>query len=361
LTSRPDLPIRLGFSKIASDDHKDLVLHDIPIEEIKHDISLFFNYRLAEIRSERSLPTDWPCDRDLRRLVAISVPLFIFAATICRIFEQPDWDPMDSLTEIFTHQNDQSKLDGTYLPVLDRLLSRQHGKQKEKLVSEFQQVIGAIVTLESPLSVASLSKLLGLPERLIHLRLNPLRSVLRVPDNETVPVRLFHLSFRDFLLDPETHKKTPFGMNKTEMHHKLTRRCLFTCQNLRKNICGLPSDGTERTEIDRQTVDYNLPPELKYACRYWAYHLVKCTNSDNMKYGAPLFLQRHFLRNRFLYWVEAMSLLGLTSEIMGILVRLQTAIPVSCADMSYMLRTNSFREMAFPQLQIFFTMPSDSS
>ncbi|OQD75267.1 hypothetical protein PENANT_c158G06719 [Penicillium antarcticum] len=185
LTSRPDLPIRMGLLKIADDDHKDFVLHDIPLEAIKHDISLFFDYRLMEIRKERFLPSNWPGDEVLQRLVALSVPLFIFAATICRIFEEPDWHPIDSLTEILTRQNDQSKLDRTYLPVLDRLLGRQHEKHKEKLVSEFQQVIGAIVTLESPLSVLSLAKLLDLPERLVRLRLDPLHSVLRVPVYET--------------------------------------------------------------------------------------------------------------------------------------------------------------------------------
>ncbi|OOQ86570.1 WD domain protein [Penicillium brasilianum] len=326
LTSRPDLPIRIGFSKITDDDHKDFVLHDIPLEVIKHDISLFFDYRLTDIRTERFLPSDWPGDEGLQKLVALSVPLFIFAATICRIFEEPDWDPIDSLSEILARQNDQSKLDRTYLPVLDRLLGRQHEKHKGKLVSEFQQVIGAIVTLESPLPVPSLAKLLDLPERLVRLRLDPLHSVLRVPDNETVPVRLFHLSFRDFLLDPETQKKTPLGINETEMHYRLAKQCLLMCQSLRKNICGLPSDGTERTEMDRQTIDSNLPPELQYACRYWAYHLVKCANSENMIYSALLLLQRHFLRKHFLHWVEAMSLLGLTSEILGILDRLQAAI-----------------------------------
>jgi hypothetical protein len=334
LTSRPDIPISLGFLKIASDDHKDLVLHDIPMEAIKHDISLFFDHRLAEIRIERSLPTDWPGNRDLRRLVALSVPLFIFAATICRIFQEPDWDPMDSLTEFLTHQNDQSKLDGTYLPVLDRLLNRQHGKQKQKLVSEFQQVIGAIVTLESPLSVASLSKLLGIPERLIHLRLNPLHSVLRVPDNETVPIRLFHLSFRDFLLDPETRKKNPLGINETEMHYIMAKKCLLMCQTLRKNICQLPSDGIERAEVARRTIDAYLPPELQYACRYWVHHLIKCTDSDTMMYSALLFIQRQFLRRHFLHWVEAMSFLGLTSEITSIIDCLQKGIPVGSEDTS---------------------------
>ncbi|CEJ62554.1 hypothetical protein PMG11_11051 [Penicillium brasilianum] len=328
LTSRPDLPIRLGFLRIADDDHTDFVLHDIPLEVIKRDISLFFDHRLIEIRTERFLPSDWPGDEGLQKLVALSAPLFIFAATICRIFEEPDWDPIDSLTEILAGQNDHSKLDRTYLPILDRLLDRQHEKHKERLVSEFQQVIGAIVTLESPLSVPSLAKLLDLPARLIRLRLDPLHSVLRVPENETIPVRLFHLSFRDFLLNPQTRKKTPLGINETEMHYRLAKQCLLMCQSLRKNICGLPSYGTERTEIDLQIVDSNLPPELQYACRYWAYHLMKCANSENMTYSALLFLQRHFLREHFLHWVEAMGLLGLTSEILGILDRLQAAISI---------------------------------
>ncbi|KAJ5912894.1 hypothetical protein N7504_001777 [Penicillium tannophilum] len=187
LTSRPDLPVRLGFSKIASEDHRDLILHDIPEEVIAHDITLFLNHRLTEVRTERSLPTDWPCDGDFQKLVALSVPLFIFAATICRLFEDPVWDPTDSLADILTHQNDESKLDSTYLPVLDRLLYGQHGKRREILVTEFQQIIGVIVTLESPLSVISLAKLLGFSKDLIQLRLNPLHSVLRVPDDETIP------------------------------------------------------------------------------------------------------------------------------------------------------------------------------
>jgi hypothetical protein len=89
LTSRPDLPIRLEFLRIARDDHKDFVLHNIPEEVIEHDITLFFNHQLVEIRTKRSLPPDWPDDRDFRRLVVLSVPLFIFAATICRILNDP--------------------------------------------------------------------------------------------------------------------------------------------------------------------------------------------------------------------------------------------------------------------------------
>ncbi|THC94020.1 hypothetical protein EYZ11_006492 [Aspergillus tanneri] len=104
LTSRPELPIRLGFSEIANHDYQDLVLHKIPEAVTARDISLFMNHRLSRIRTERSLPTNWPGETDIQALVKLSVPLFIFAATVCRIFQDPQWDPIENLAEILTHQ-----------------------------------------------------------------------------------------------------------------------------------------------------------------------------------------------------------------------------------------------------------------
>jgi hypothetical protein len=90
------------------------------------------------------------------------------------------------------------------------------------------------------------------------------------------------------------------------------------CQSLRKNICQLRSDGIPRAEIDRQTIDECLPSELQYACRYWAFHLAQCIDLNNVMYKALSFLEKHFL-----HWVEAMCLLGLASEVVGIVNLLQ--------------------------------------
>lgn len=73
----------------------------------------------------------------------------------------------------------------------------------------------------------------------------------------------------------------------------LARQCLSMCQNLRKNICGLPSDGTQRTEIDHQTVNFCILSELQYAFQFWAYHPGKCTDADNMMHSVLLLLQKH--------------------------------------------------------------------
>ncbi|KAJ5727842.1 hypothetical protein N7493_005662 [Penicillium malachiteum] len=110
LTSRPELVIRLGFSKIPTHDHQDLILNDIPRELIKQDTSLFLTRRSTELKEElelsRPLPEDWLGETDLQRLVAIpSFPLFIIAATICRMLKDHSWDPIDSLAEILLRCN----------------------------------------------------------------------------------------------------------------------------------------------------------------------------------------------------------------------------------------------------------------
>ena len=52
LTSRPDLPVRLGFRKLSADAYQDVVLQDIPQAIIEHDISAFLKDEFAKIRDD---------------------------------------------------------------------------------------------------------------------------------------------------------------------------------------------------------------------------------------------------------------------------------------------------------------------
>ena len=325
LTSRPEWPILQEFSRATSDWQDIFALHEIDKSAIEHDISLFLRHRLSVIRADRSLPAGWPGAKNIRSLVNLSSPLFIFAATACRILEDPQWDPTDSLAEIFAHRNDASQFDGTYLPVLNRLLKGQSKKQERKLIQDYQELLGAIVVLESPLSAVSLSQLLGVAEGQTERRLSSLRSVSNIPEDSAKPVRLFHLSFRDFLLDQETRCRTIFRVDEKETHQRLFMRCLYVCGSLRKNICGIKYN-TKRSEIDRQIINNYISPELQYSCRYWAHHLTESKVTIGEMNESLLFLEKHFL-----HWVEAMSLLELVSEVVGIVNLLQSALQVSVA------------------------------
>jgi hypothetical protein len=324
LTSRPELPIRLGFSEVAKYDYQDLVLHDISKKVTEHDIYLFLKDRFAKIRHERGISRDWPSDDVIKELVTMSVPLFICAATVCRYIENLKWEPALRLTELLKDQAKYAaKMDKTYLPILTQLVDDQDNDESEQqqLLQEFQDVVGVIILLAVPLSVNALSSFLGLEPDLISNRLDSFQSVLSVPKNRDLPVRILHLSFRNFLV----RSKSRFLVNEPKKHMDIAVRCLTIMRGrLKKNLCNLEGYGTQRTEIDTRSIRQHLPPELQYSCRYWVYHLTKSGIVATAIEEICWFLQEHFI-----HWMEAMSLLGVVSEVVGIIDQLQRVIRVS--------------------------------
>ena len=55
ITSRPEVPISLGFYSISGSVHEDFVLHEIPAAVIRHDINVFLRHELGKIREEFSI------------------------------------------------------------------------------------------------------------------------------------------------------------------------------------------------------------------------------------------------------------------------------------------------------------------
>lgn len=328
VTSRPELPISLGFSEVADHEYQDLALHEIPKEVTEHDINLFLQDRFAKIKHNRNISQDWPGDNIIQELVTISVPLFISAATVCRYIENSKWEPKLRLTELLADQAKYvSRMDKTYLPILKRLLDDQESDEPEQqqLLKEFQTIIGVIILLEAPLSINALSLFLKLGTDQISNRLDSLRSVLSVPGDRDQPVRILHLSFRDFLVQPGTK----FSVDKAQKHRDIAKLCLTTMRSgLKRDICHLEGNlegpGTRRADIDPQHMRRYLTPELQYSCRYWIHHLEQSHAISSSIEDVRLFLQTHFL-----HWVEAMALLGLISEVVGMLDLLHMIIPVS--------------------------------
>jgi hypothetical protein len=321
VTSRPELHIRLGFKEMPNGTYQDLVLHEVPKSTIEHDIRLFLEHELGAIRQERMLALDWPSSHQIMALVELAVPLFIYAATVCRFVGTKGRNPIKYLDKVLEYEKSTfSQLDGTYLPALEQLLDEQKDDKEEWLI-EFREVVGSIVVLESPLSITSLGCLLRLSEEEVRCRLDSLHSVLSVPNSEDVPVRLLHLSFREFLVDPQKQGKSPFWVDEKSTHNKLASCCLELMSGLsglRQDMCGLVSPGVLRSEIDDGTVASSLLPELQYACRYWTSHLIQSQQDIIDGNTTHIFLQKHLL-----HWLEAMSLMREASRCVHLLDSLQ--------------------------------------
>ncbi|KAF5599141.1 trp-asp repeat containing protein [Fusarium pseudocircinatum] len=239
ITSRPELPIQLGFLDISG-MYQGLELHSIAQDVMEHDISIFLQHELVIIRqnfnnlvrNDQRLAEQWPGTVKIRQLVSMTQPLFIAAAT-----------------------------------VVNRL-----SREREEIVKSFHSFVGVIVTLATPLTINSLSLLLSIPATAIDMRIKVLQSVLDVPKTPEVSVRILHLSFRDYLMDPELQGATDFWVDEKDTHKRLTSRCLFVMDStLRENMCRLPFPGTSPSEVEGPDLRKFIPPELHYACHYWKY------------------------------------------------------------------------------------------
>lgn len=243
---------------------------------------------------------------------------------MCRYIENSKLEPKLRLAELLKDQAKYvSRIDKTYLPILTRLLDDQESDkfEQQQLLQVFQAIVSVIILLAVPLSINTLSLFLGMEADRISNRLDTFRSVLSIPGGRDQPVRILHLSFRDFLVQ----SRTKFLVNKPKKHKDIAKLCLKTMQShLQKDICNLESPGIRGADIDPQDIHQYLPPELQYSCRYWIHHLKESQDLSSEIEDVQLFLEKHFL-----HWVEAMSLLGLISEVVGMLDLLHTDVLVS--------------------------------
>ncbi|OCK72901.1 hypothetical protein K432DRAFT_35383, partial [Lepidopterella palustris CBS 459.81] len=95
--------------------------------------------------------------------------------------------------------------------------------------------------------------------------------------------------------------------------------------SLRRDICTLHAPGTLTSTIDRSRVDYFLPKELQNECRFWVQHLQR--GQTHFLVDMQLQVQVYtFLKEYFLYWLEALSLMSKPTGSIRALISLEDLI-----------------------------------
>jgi hypothetical protein len=387
VASRPECHLRTSFAQLECKYHEVFLyeaLHEVADEDIQKDISVFLEFQLGQIRDSHNLtsvplPADWPSKSLVDALVNISVPLFILAATACRFIGDRDLGAPTSLAQEFLEHHRQlgvsNPLARTYLPILEQLLVKRSGAvpeirskaEKEKIIANFRRVVGTIVLLEAPLSVTSLSELLQMDPADVNLRLSGLNSVLNIPKVSSSPVKLFHLSFRDFLVGTgDQDEGHDFLIDEQEIHANLASQCIALLSrddNLKQDICGLNHPGKLRSDIDQDTIDTCLPPHVRYACLHWVFHFKESRGRIRFDDETHRFLTTHLI-----HWLEALSLLGRIAESGGMVESLLARVDVSDLYMHFPLNVTRtaakfvfiYRIHATIEYSASYAIPNDS-
>uniref|UniRef100_A0A8H7N7D5 NACHT domain-containing protein n=1 Tax=Bionectria ochroleuca TaxID=29856 RepID=A0A8H7N7D5_BIOOC len=336
ITSRPEVHIRRGFQEIL-DCQKEVVLHNISGDVIQQDIIIYLKDELAQIRKRHNkiisqfgqpIEEDWPGDERIKSLAKMATPLFIFAATVCRLLDCDN--PREEIDRIVSQgqkPHDQT-LDGAYEAAPGRILKgKENSSGESKIVGNFGVVVGSIVLLEEPLSVPALAQLLGTsPETVLNM-VTSVSSVLNVPRDGKTPVKTFHLSFREFLINKQRNKSPKLQIDEDKTHRDLADKCLQLLLKsgiLKNDICKLGTLDTKNQDVTQNTIDDKLPPQVQYACRYWVHHTKKGNVKLHNKHPAYEFLKKHFL-----HWLEVLSLIGRLSETIGLIRELLALVDLN--------------------------------
>ncbi|RDW66554.1 hypothetical protein BP6252_10189 [Coleophoma cylindrospora] len=239
ITSRPEIAIRCGFHNMPEVSYHNLMLHLIPEEVVKHDITIYLRHELDRIREDKGLGNDWPSEETFQKLLQNSGRLFIYPATICRFLGKsifPKRDLAKILQSGTAHHRSSDSLDIMYTQILEKAISEVHDEDLKDVVQLFQQIIGSILVLSDTLSANTLTDLLDISSHEMSPILEPLYSVLDIPTSKDQPLRIFHLSFRDFLVNESRCKDSRLRIDQRQAHAKVLTNCLkIMSRRLKKN------------------------------------------------------------------------------------------------------------------------------
>ncbi|KAL2848932.1 hypothetical protein BJY01DRAFT_246158 [Aspergillus pseudoustus] len=324
VTSRTEAYIVDSFRDLPGVLHRDLSSDQSRDGSTERDISRFMRASLKTLAEYHSLGDDWPEEKLIQGLIVKADRLFVYAATACRYLQNsayPDRRLVEMLDTGTKGHSSTKALDDMYLLILSQMFAHCTSEDRDDVAVLFQQVVGTIVTAFEPLSSSGLASLFSISSRQVAMTLRQLHSLLHVPDDEVSLIEVFHLSFRDFIVNPSRCIDPQLRIEESQAHETLFLSCVdLMTASLRRDMCDLGEDGALASTVPRSTIDACIPPPLQYACLYFGPHIVKANLC-----GLHSVKLDEFLRTHFLHWLEVLSLLGRVGDGVWILQALEDA------------------------------------
>ena len=317
ITGRPESRILEGFRLPLLKEATVFVLHEVEPGQVSNDIRLFFRHSFSELKRYRRGLGDWPTEEQVNLLCERAAGLFVHAVATFRFIDEKNDSPKKQLDRLLQSQESSilegkakfkanATLDSLYMSILKEA----YGSDDPEKDPRVRSILGAVVLAANPLSPSTIATLLGFELEEVLPLLSSLHSLLILQDDPDHPVRPFHKSFPDFIVDPTRCADPRFRVHPPDQQAEHLFSCLETMnRELKRNICKLP-DGFANSEVInlRERINENIGQVLEYACRSWYKHLVGVIPARIMP------ILRRFLEEKFLFWLEVLSVLGAAKE-----------------------------------------------
>ncbi|KAF7973984.1 hypothetical protein HWV62_13870, partial [Athelia sp. TMB] len=303
ITSRPTNTIEEYLSR-----RNHIVAHSIDVHsaENKVDIDMYVDTQLRDEAILRKMGLISPDEAIIRDLKRLAEGLFVWIVTICN-FLRTAHRPKDKLQALLSKSSQQGthpekKMDQLYAAILAEC----GDWEDTDFVKDYDLVIGTIMALKRPLSLAALRALhdgsLDLEaEQLLHR----FGSVLTGFRDDQQPIRTLHLSFHEFVTNRAANDDSTKRFHLSEKEHsgRLAELCVKTLnRELAKPIAGtgyLAIDVGDAAGIPTISA---VSEQLVYSCAHWPSHLEDVERPQTIKTHITTFISRHMVK-----WIEVVA------------------------------------------------------
>ena len=318
MTSRPERHIITSFrGPLLKKATNTFILHQVKRSTVDRDICRFFKHELSKLTRQPCASKGWPTDEQVKSLCRRAAGFFVYAVATVKFLNHKFRSPSDRLDIIMaspeatihkgkTGLKTHNSLDSLYTSILHTTFPDDDADDDAVVRS----VLGAMVLVVNPLPPSAIATLMGLGCDVVTTLLESVQSLLVLHEDPGKPVQPFHKSFPDFMIDPSRCSNPRFYISP-DFHTKLALCCLtLMYESLRKNMFSIPDYALNSDVGELPRVGESIGSELVYACKSWYNHLDK-TEHQILDVLSALHC---FLEEKFIFWLEVLSVLGAVSE-----------------------------------------------
>lgn len=302
--------------------HKVKLSLELNAESVSKAVSTFISYKVSEMKYDEETR-----NRVRKSLMVKAEDTFLWVALVCRELENVSvWNVAERL-EYFP-----SGLDALYTRMMQQISNSEDAKVCKQILASMALVYRPI-TIDELTSLVSRLQVIAKYQGALQKILSSCGSFLTLRE-ETV--YFVHQSAKDFLLrrsSEETYRGAfdeifPSGMS--HIHYDIFRASLQTMsETLQRDMYNLKELGYPANNVDKPNPD---PLEAsRYACSYWIDHLTDShhnTSQDRtvaLRHGGPV---DTFLQQKYLYWLESLSLCKAMSKGVDSMAKLEMLVQV---------------------------------
>jgi hypothetical protein len=231
-------------------------------------------------------------------------------------------------------------------PIYDRMMDQMYASTGPADLELCKQILASITLAYEPIYLEELVQIAGLPEEASSDEV-AIKGMVELCGSFLVNrdglVYFVHQSAKNYFDIPRVRPKIGLG-GPTEGHDTIVSRCLEAMKNkLRRDVYMLQHPGFTVADVIRPKPD--PLSSIRYACVYWIDHLCEIKSGYDRVGLCDNGTIDIFLKENFLRWLEALSLLKRMSEGVLLMAKLTGLLTVSY----YLNKVEYLRILIYPE------------